>query len=359
LEAIELTRNYSWEKAILIYFEVEKILGLASSLAPWAALQAVLLQVTLGDFTQALMDITRIENTYLSIMDPETKAELHIVKGWVNYYQGNYAQAETCFSEPLAIALETGTERLAKDAEHFLGRLYCDWGQSFSQKQQNESLFHNSKSHLEEAYRLHSKFGTEINQAFDLFRKAQLQQVRNNAREARQLRDTARQMFGKDKAVLHIDMEEAKIAVADREYVESKVKAERALSGWSEVKYAKGIADSIKILGEANYIQGKLAPALELFLASLCIYPYKNLANQQLWTKIIQLKSIILQQVNRNGYEKIMLQIQESMNERSGYFSYLNRLIVDRTPDISQILSRWDEVNKKNKLSNCPIYSLG
>lgn len=74
--------------------------------------------------------------------------------------------------------------------------------------------------------------------------------------------------FRRDLMILHIDLEEARLALEDGEIRAPKRKAEEALRGWAQVKYAKGMSDALRILGTLEYIQGKPEKALELYIVS-------------------------------------------------------------------------------------------
>jgi len=297
--------------------------------------------LNLGDYDKTREEVIRIQHTYGSIMDPETEAELHRIRGWLDYYQGNFAQSENWFRKCLGIAEQTGIERIGDSAQHFLGRVYCDWGQTFRQKQEVDLLLHKAEAQFDKALEIHRRWGDEFPIAFDLLRKAQLRRVQSNWQDAKQLRDKARQIFGRDLGVLHVDLEEARLALEDGEIRAPRLKAEEALRGWAQVKYAKGMSDALRILGTLEYIQGEPEQALELYVVALCIYPFEgHLDNRRLWTEISDIYSVMVYQGDRSGYHKLVQRIQESVKSQQGYFSFLNNVSADRSADIARIFNR-------------------
>jgi tetratricopeptide (TPR) repeat protein len=332
--------RHSWVEAIPVFRKAENILGPASSQAARDACRAAQLLTNLGDYGEARKEISQVQRVYGPVMDPETEAEAHRIRGWLDYYQGNLAESETWLSNCLRIAKETGIERIGESAQHFLGRLYCVWGQ-VCQKEAHV-LFHRAQMQFDKAYQLHLRFGTEGDRAFDLFRNAQLLRVQRQWREARQLRRRARQMFGGDLAILHIDLEEARLALDDNEERISQLKAEGALSGWAQINYAKGMACALQVLGDWEWsARGKLDKALELFVAALCIYPFQNnLSNRQLLTRVAEVSDIVHREEGEKNYERLVWRIQGQAEGREGCFSYLSRVSADRSADVAEVLSR-------------------
>jgi TPR repeat protein len=329
----------SWEKAIPFFQDAEKAFGVASSQAARAALEATQMLINLGNYDKVQAELLRIEHTYISIMDLETQAEWYRISGWLAYHQGNFAHAEKWLKKTIKIAKLTGIDRLADF--HFLGRLYCDWGQVRRQQQEADLLFHKAEEFLDKAYEHQHKQASDVRRAFDLFRKAQLLQAQHNWQEAQELRTRARQMFANDLAVLHIDLEEAKLDLEDGETQTPKLKAEKALREWAQVKYAKGMSDALRVLGFSNYIQGKPVQALEPYVAALCIYPFENhLDSQKLGISIANLRSDIIIKEGRKAFQTLMQRIRELEEGQQGYFSYLVNVSADRSADITRVFNK-------------------
>lgn len=342
---LELSDRSLWKDALTFFRKAEDVLlGTASSEAARAACYAALMHAELGDYERAQKEVIRIQHTYKSILDPETEEVLYRVKAWVNYYQGNFIQAERWFRECLKIAERTGHERIGETAQHFIGRVYLDWGQTLGQKEKANVLFHKAKVNLEKSYQLHLKWGFgEGERAFDFFRKAQLLRVEHKWHEARQLRNKARHMFVSRYPynILHVDLEEAMLALENGEIRTPKLKAEEALKRWAHINKSSGMADALKILGDLECTLGKPDLALEPYVAALCIYPYENnLSNRQLRAKITDICLDIIHREGRKAYHKLRLHIHELAENRQGSFSYLNNVTADRSADIPRVLSR-------------------
>jgi tetratricopeptide (TPR) repeat protein len=227
-----------------------------------------------------------------------------------------------------------------------LGRIYYDLGCQCQRKQEGNQFFHKAYLYFDQSYRINLKWGDEHNRAFDLFRKAQVQQMEHNWRDARALRSQARQTFGDGSvggsmALLHIELEEAKILLEEGEINTPKSKAEEVLRGWAQFKYVKGVGDSLKMLGELEYIQGNLASALEIFATRLCVYPYDHYPSSlQVWEQVQDLRLEIMRREGRKFYQQMLQRLHESAEHRQGHFIHLNQITVDRNADIARILSK-------------------
>ncbi len=333
-----LRDTYHCDEAIAYFREAECIFGIVSSQAARAACKIAQMYLELGDLAKARAELVRALQLYEPVMDIDTSVELNRTWGWLNYTEGDFLQSERWLQQCLHIADEAGTEGLGRHAHHFLGKLYYNMGRAASQQHVADARFYKAEAHLEQAYQLDSVWGREANQAFDLLRKAQLFHLQHKWRDARKLRTRARHLFGANLTALHVDLEEAKVAITDKSETRATIrKVEDALRAWADVKKADGMAMALHILGTSKYFQGKPDQALELFVAALCIYPPKSfLDNQQVWDCI---QNIINQGVS-DGYQQWVLRIKQLVENRQGYFSYLNSITADRSTDIAAILDR-------------------
>lgn len=332
------TAKHSWEEAIPIFFRAEKTFGPGSSQAARAACETIQQLINLGDCERATSEVNRVQADYRLIMDPETQAEFNRVQGWLDYYKGNFSNAEKSFKECINLAQLSGTEYRIGHIHHFLGRVYSDWGQISSNAQ---VLFHQSENHFAIALQNSLKYGNDANVAFEFFRQSQLFQAEGKYHEAQAYRKKSIQMFGRDMGRLHAEIEETKVLLEDGELRLPRIKAESALQEWAQIKYAKGISESLKVLGLAAYQEGNLSQALELSIATLCIYPFENqLNNAKFWGHVGEISEELALQIGRNRYRVLLSEMDGLIQERRNYFSYLNNVSADRSKQIASVLQR-------------------
>jgi uncharacterized protein YecE (DUF72 family) len=109
------------------------------------------------------------------------------------------------------------------------------------------------------------------------------------------------------------------------------------LRAWADVKKADGMAVALRLLGTTKYMQRQPDQALELMVAAMCIDPPKHvLDNQQAWNLIQD----ITNQGVRDDYHQWVSRIKGLVENRQGYFAYLNNVTADRSADIDRIFRR-------------------
>jgi tetratricopeptide (TPR) repeat protein len=335
------TAQRSWEEAIPIFLQAEQAFGPASSQAARAACEAIQQFVNLGDYKRAEQEVQRVQSTYEQVMDPETKARLNGVAGWLEYYKGNLAESKKRFESCLEIAQLTGVERLGDGANHFLGKIYSAYGQMSYQKKEADLLFRTAEEHFQISFMSSLKRGNEGSQAFEIFRHSQLLQVCGDYQTARQFRKRAYQIFGRHSGILHIDIAEAKLELEEGEIRIPKLKAEGALQEWAHEKYARGMSNAITVLAIADRQQGKPVQAFESFIAALCIYPPQSPWKiTQLWSQLDDVTDWLILQQGRRQQRLLVQRILEKVQERRGYFSYLDCTVGERDNAVAQIFQR-------------------
>lgn len=342
--ALDLYNHALHEQAIPVFRMVEEVLGAGSSQAAFAACMMAQMFINLGDYHSTETEVVRIENTYRLAMDLETRAELYRIRTWLDYYQGNYTQAEQWSLKRIKLGEEGGIERLKNP--HFTGRIYYDLGCLCSGTKETAQLLHQAELCFDYSYQINQRWGDEPNRAFDLFRKAQVLQAQGEGTDAKQLRTQAREMFMDGSvlgsiAVLNIDGEEMRLLLEDGNVKLTKRKAEDVLSSWARLKYPKGIGDSLQVLGELAYVENDLERALEIFVTRLCIYPYDNYSSSCLvLEEVYNIQRELVQREGRQFYQEMLHRIEQLAKHRQGYFSYLDQIAVDRSADLDRVLSR-------------------
>ena len=334
--AEHLYRDWLFTEAIQVLHVAENFRGAGVNQAAFAACNTAQMYVELGDFRSAQEKIIQARYTYEAIADLDVQLRMQHIHGWLAYYQGHLDQAEDWYRNSLAKVTSHELEYLTQDAHHFLGRIYGSRGQLCTQQQHAAEWFHKAESHLDKAYQLHLVWGDDDSKGYDLLRMAQLRRAQRRWRDARQLREQARNLFGTGLFYLDIDLEEAGISLKNKDDKDALRKAEAVLEGLADGKRTKGVADALRAIGDAKCLQGKVQQSLELYLASLCVYPYENYpSNRRLWSEI----STILRQEDRPNAQKQIQNIRVLIEERKGSFAYLNTIPVDRSSDIINIVN--------------------
>jgi hypothetical protein len=148
-------------------------------------------------------------------------------------------------------------------------------------------------------------------------------------------------MFGNPSGGFYIDVAEAKLALEEGGAQIPIPKVERALQGWAHEKYARGISNAIAVLALADYQESELAQALELSIASLCIYPPQGQWKiQQLWSQVEHMNELLIHEEGGRKHYSLVRRIYELAQEKAGYFSYLDCISGDRSNIIPEIFRR-------------------
>lgn len=341
---MELHNQMAYEEAIPVLRAAEAVIVGGSSQSAFAACTLAQMFINLGNYRQAQAEAVRIEQTYGSLLDAETKAELYRIHNWVEYYQGNYDQSEQWLRQRIQLGEEAGIERLTN--QHFLGRIYYDCGCVCQDPAEAARLFQQALLCFEQSHQINLRWSNEHNCAFDLFRQSQVLQAQGKGTEAKRLRLRASQIFnsgslGGSVALLNIKLEEAKLLVEQGELAFPKHSVASILTAWAHQKYPKGIADSLTVLGELAYMQGQLEQTLEIYVARLCVYPYDNYpSSRQVWADVQQLQQEVIKREGRKTYQEMLQRLHLKAEQREGYFAYLNAVVVDQTAEIARIFSR-------------------
>jgi hypothetical protein len=224
-----------------------------------------------------------------------------------------------------------------------LGRTYFELGQLTPHKQEAELYFAKAVHCFEHSYQLNRKWGNELDRAYDWFRKAQVLQAQRQWSDAKTLRSQAGHIFRMERsvAILHVELEEARLALLEGNLRISQEKAEAVLHGWIQFNYTKGVADALKVLGEVASVQGHAEQAFEILATRFCVYPFdSHPSTGQVWEEMNHLQAHLARREGRPSYQHVLRHLQEVATSRQGYFSYLDTLPVDRSGDVAQLLGR-------------------
>jgi len=332
----------SWQQAIPLFRAAECIFGPLSSAAAMASCVVGQVYMNLGDYALAQREFLRLQLDYERVMDPKTEASIYETRGMLCYYLGDYLQAEGWFQRCLRLAEDWRMEILAWNACHFLGRVYTAWGVQLALRHdsQADDLFHRAESYLAAAHRAHVRLGNDTGVAYDVLRRAQLARAERRYSEVGKAFKKARQGFvGDEIATCHVELQEAELAQEDGETEAASGKAEHALETFTEIAYANGMADSLRILGVSEQMRGRLDRALPWYAASLCVSPSAgHPANRALWADLAALRDQLIIERGREGYRKLAQHVRDMVEERRGEFGCLSHLAADRSADIARIL---------------------
>lgn len=337
--AHELSAN-SWTEAIPWYRVAEVLFGPGRSQAASVACTIANRLVNLGDYDKAREEHMRVEEAYMSVMDPATQTQFIRTKALLHYQQSQLLEAEQLLKQAQTIGSEVGDERLADP--HLLGRVYSALVKASGNTTEAERWFHLGIAEFAREERLIEGIAVDEVIGFNLFRRAQLLRAHGKWRDAKRFRVRARRIFGTDPAILHVDLEEARLALKDNEdrsHYEALLIT--ATDRWAQAKYAKGMAEALQLLGDLNRREGKTDLAFQSYAAALCLLPFEGTASHdQLWADISEL----LHERDEHTVFARVRQIEELATSRKGYFSYLNHLATDRSEYITRIMDRMKSV---------------
>lgn len=326
-----------WEESLPLCRKAEALLGITPEGA-YAACQIGYIYTELGDYERAQQEVQRIQATYAAVLDWANETRYTLTSGWIAYDTGNFAEAAIRFEHCLTLTTQAGNEQLSTHAHHFLGRVYCGWGQTLVSTKERITSFHQARSHLQRAYELHRRWGEQGDLAFDLLRQAQVSRAEGDWRQAQQLRAETRSLSGSELISLHVDMEEATLLLQEGN-VDSNVfvLAENALRGWAQVKRARGMASALRVLGMAHQHYGNLEVAGELLVAARCIYPFvAPEAQAEHWNNVQQL----VRKVTGTSNPLYVQHLYERAMSRQGYFIYLDDVIVDNSANLEGVFAQ-------------------
>ncbi len=325
----------------LSYFQqAEKAFGPGSGNAARAASLAANQLIELGDYAQAHAEIQRIQTTYAHTMKAETEWEFYRVGGWLYYSMGRYVESQQWCEHCIEIAQQMGQPELGETAHHFLARGLHERGK-LADPRQRVAFFQKAEEHYDLAYKLHLTWDNKNTLAYDLFRKGQLARTQNNWREARYLYMEARQLFGKKPGRFSIDLEEARLEVANGEVKAPTLVAEDALRGWAVEHKAYGMAEALQLLGVIQMIQGNLEQAFTIISAGLCICPNsENPEQHQLWSLAAEIRDDIVRQHGFAYYKNLAQKVQDAARDRQGYFGFIDNVFGERNSHVDQVMNR-------------------
>src|SRR5689334_21615425 len=105
---------------------------------------------------------------------------------------------------------------------------------------------------------------------------------------------------------MNIDVTEARLALREGGGLgTARTKVENALACWAYIKRARGMANTLDLLGDDYKMQGQLDQALEQYIAALCLYPFEQQPMiHDLWEKIELTVHEIIREPNRPYYDR-------------------------------------------------------
>jgi tetratricopeptide (TPR) repeat protein len=171
-------------------------------------------------------------------------------------------------------------------------------------------------------------------------RQAQLSRAERRWSEAVKLLRRARQVFGCDQlSACLVELEEAELAQEDGELLASSTKAGHVFEAFSEIEYAKGMADALRALGVSEQMRGRLDQALQWYVAALCVFPSTNHPSHgELWVDMVALRDQLATEQGSQGFRRLTGRIRQMIEGRQGEFSCLTHVAADRSADIARVL---------------------
>lgn len=332
----------------LIWFRAAEVAyGKGSNQAAQAARDRVGFLWQLGAHDEARKELRRIEEVYGLIMDLQTKARLWQMQGTLDLYDGNLNSAAQFLKGCQSIARELGDDLLSD--HHFLARTYLEMGRKSPDKQ--NWYFQQVAKEIELAV---IQARTEEHLAFHLLVKAQLYRLQRNWKDALEVRDTIRPLFGNTLAASHLRLEEARIALLRGDINMPLHVADEALTGWMQINFAKGIADALQLKA---YAKIEVTPdlAFQYLVAALCVYPFENHPGNDTLIKAIE---ALARDADRKDLRKWVMNTRNKIEMKSGPFEQLSFVKAERELRIKQVIEWLDDLYKGDKESIGLVFRL-
>lgn len=335
----DFVTRYFYADAVDAYRRVANITRSHMGLSVKAATKIAMAYNEAGYYGQAYEVLHGVFQTQEAIDAPEDRARMYRVLGCISFAQKNYREAEDWFNRCITVAQEAGYEPLAETAGHFLGCVYFAMGRNRTSDAQ-AALFDRADAFFDQALVLHRMYSPDY-AAYDLFRKSQMLTYSGDVRGGRKLRKRARQLFGGDLSYLAVDLEEARIALQEGSVDIARRNLNEIIAGWAAVHHLKELAAPLRLLGDAENQAGAPERALPFYVASLCIYPFADTANNtKAWDRIAECCSLVGHQSGRSGLRTTISGIQESLVGQKGHFALLADISQDQELAIGSIMQK-------------------
>jgi transcriptional regulator with XRE-family HTH domain len=341
-------REHQWEKAYALSRLAEHLCGPQSNQAAVAGLLGTQMLLNLNRYQQAWEEVKRIEQSYASAMDAPARIDLFRLKGWLDYYQGQFPRAASWLAKTVEIANEAGLESLAD--YHFRGRVNLALGKQAKSEKRDISFAQSEKDLMTSLHKQHKDLH-ESTRAFDKLRLAQLRRAQGKGVEAKELLGQTRMMFANDLAAVHVDLEEADMDLEDGEdLLNIIIKAEGGFRQWAEVKYVNGVTEALRILALAELLRGESRRALAYYIALWCLSPLIVEKNQQIQEEMSECYDDILYRGNAKAWRKFVSEVQEAIVTGRGPLAYLRQMATHQCGDISELINllerQWQSIRE-------------
>lgn len=308
-----------------VAFFQEHILLMQSQprLALEAMMQVVLGYTEAGEYNQALAWIRQTAKKYKDVLDAPARQRLYELTGRNHFYRGAYAQAAPWFLRCIKLGQQTGLVADAETSMHFLGRTYFELVKQTVNTSEKLDYLQQAHKYFEMAATIHIRWGPQF-VAYDRFRQAQLFKHIGEWRQAQELRQQAKQLFGRNSGGLDILLEEAQLALTDGETKTARRNAIQIFEWWANVRHYARMARALQTLALSEYIEGKLELALEHYIVAWCLYPSDVTTEaMQLQEEIEEVASLLARQQGQKPLARFLVSLEETFVKRESLFLYL------------------------------------
>lgn len=326
-----------WEDARNYLLTAERLLGKGSTEAPMAAMEAAQNLVNLCDYVGALNDLRRVEAEYRGTMDDRTVAFLALRKVWIHFYAAEFDELFRKAESAMATAKVYGYEEL-NDVRHFVGRAHLEMAAQTQNPTERKLRMRWAESELRYSRGLHARIGSEPQQGFDLLRLAQVKRLEGRFEDARDLRSKAQALFPHGyHGNLHIDLEEAKVAIETGDTIHVvRGRSQRVVEGWAMLRYRRGMADALTVLGSGLEAALKWQEAVRSYVAALLLYPYENSdLGRYCWYQVGALRRYEPRQ-----FRNLVANLENEIVSRKGVFEWLEGVVLRERETSSMVMSR-------------------
>jgi plasmid maintenance system antidote protein VapI len=325
--------------AISMFRMAEQAFGRYTTMAPLAACEMIEHLLNLSDVAKAEREIFRVEQTYQSVMDVQSRSRLLANKSMAAHDRRDFVRSIQYADELRTLAQANG---MLIGHEHLSGLSQLGMAETLSPSDPNRRrLLGMAEQNMRTMCRKAENAGEIWNLGFQYFRLAQVLREQGQAVEAERYCTRARRCFGYEFALGHIAIEEANLGLLNGQTSRARARAEAAREGWGTIYYAGGLGRCAAVTALSLWMEGRADEALEPAVVAASIAPYGTCYKGDAF---VDLPWQIVPDARRNldarQYAARIEQMREHVVLRQGHFACLTRVVPDRSADALALLAK-------------------
>ena len=334
-----LRKSRNSVEAIRLFRMAEQAFGRYTSMAPLAACEMIEHLLNLSDVAQAEREIFRVEQSYQSVMDVQSRSRLLANKSMAAYDRRDFARGMQYADELRTLAQANG---MLIGHEHLSGLSQLGMAETLSPSDPNRRrLLGMAEQNMRTMCRKAENVGDIWNLGFQYFRLAQVLREQGQPAEAERYLVRTRRCFRDEPALGHIAIEEANLGLLNGQTSHARARARSAWEVWGAIFYASGFGRCAGVTALSLWMEGRAEEALEPAVVAASIAPYGTCYKGDAF---VDLPWQIMRDARRNldarQYAARIEQMREHVVARQGHFACLTRVVPDRSADALALLAK-------------------